>query len=408
MKKWSKILLWLMLTPLITFVLSAVLLYIPPVQRWAIDQATTYASDEFGMDIRIDRVSVSFPLDLELQGLQVIHQEETLGSMGSMVVDLDLMRILLLQIRIEGIELNDLVVETGNLIESLRINGNLKRIFLKAEQINLLDANVSLAQASIEGGDVTICLADTTAADTTESSPLPWTIGIEKVRLDRLNLSLQMPLDSLDLGLQIREGELNDGNIDLLQGIYQADDIHIKTDTIRYNAQTDTLEHAGIDFTQILLTETSLQLNNPFYNQTSNAAGASLMLTAKERCGLAIDTLSANIGLDSTTVWADDLLLKTPFTRIEAATHIGLVAFQSHGTGRIDAQIIGEIGNEDIRYFVANHLQEDELKALPQAPLHINVNANGTTDLLQLSQCTLAMPEIIEAHLEGSLSNVKN
>ena len=261
-----------MLTPLITFVLSAVLLYIPPVQRWAIDQATTYASDEFGMDIRIDRVRVSFPLDLELQGLQVIHQEEALGSMGSMVVDLDLMRILLLQIRIEGIELKDLDVETGNLIESVHINGNLKRIFLKAEQINLLDANVSLAQASIEGGDVTICLADTTAADTTESSPLPWTIGIEKVRLDRLNLSLQMPLDSLDLGLQIREGELNDGNIDLLQGIYQADDIHIKTDTIRYNAQTDTLEHAGIDFTLILLTETSLQLNNPFYNQTSNAA----------------------------------------------------------------------------------------------------------------------------------------
>ena len=181
MKKWSKILLWLMLTPLITFVLSAVLLYIPPVQRWAIDQATTYASDEFGMDIRMDRVRVSFPLDLELQGLQVIHQEETLGSMGSMVVDLDLMRILLLQIRIEGIELKDLDVETGNLIEAARINGNLKRIFLKAEQINLLDANVSLAQASIEGGDVTICLADTTAADTTESSPIPWTIGIDKV-----------------------------------------------------------------------------------------------------------------------------------------------------------------------------------------------------------------------------------
>ena len=106
-----------MLTPLITFVLSAVLLYIPPVQRWAIDQATTYASDEFGMDIRMDRVRVSFPLDLELQGLQVIHQGEALGSMGSMVVDLDLMRILLLQIRIEGIELKDLDVETGNLIE---------------------------------------------------------------------------------------------------------------------------------------------------------------------------------------------------------------------------------------------------------------------------------------------------
>ena len=58
MKKWSKILLWLMLTPLITFVLSAVLLYIPPVQRWAIDQATSYASDQLGMDIRMERVSV--------------------------------------------------------------------------------------------------------------------------------------------------------------------------------------------------------------------------------------------------------------------------------------------------------------------------------------------------------------
>ena len=78
MKKWSKIMAWLLLTPLFVSLFTAVLLYIPPIQRWAIDQATSYASEKLGMDIRMSRVSISFPLDLELHGLEIEQDGETI------------------------------------------------------------------------------------------------------------------------------------------------------------------------------------------------------------------------------------------------------------------------------------------------------------------------------------------
>ena len=75
---------WLLLTPLFVSLFTAVLLYIPPIQRWAIDQATSYASEKLGMDIRMSRVSISFPLDLELHGLEIEQDGESVAGLGSL------------------------------------------------------------------------------------------------------------------------------------------------------------------------------------------------------------------------------------------------------------------------------------------------------------------------------------
>ena len=49
-------------------VILALLIYFPPVQRWLVEKATAYASEQTGMDISIRQVSQSFPLDLSVDG----------------------------------------------------------------------------------------------------------------------------------------------------------------------------------------------------------------------------------------------------------------------------------------------------------------------------------------------------
>ena len=61
MKKYAKWMGIAVLTPFVLILLLAVLLYLPPVQNWAVKQVASYASESTGMDIsvkHVDRKSV--------------------------------------------------------------------------------------------------------------------------------------------------------------------------------------------------------------------------------------------------------------------------------------------------------------------------------------------------------------
>ena len=56
--KWAGI---TVLTPLVLILLLSILLYLPPVQNWAVKQVAAYASESTGMDISVKQVRLVFP-----------------------------------------------------------------------------------------------------------------------------------------------------------------------------------------------------------------------------------------------------------------------------------------------------------------------------------------------------------
>ena len=77
---------------LVPFLLIA-LLYIPPIQNWAVQKAVGFASEAAGMDSTLERVGISFPLDIELQDLTACLEGDTLLHTGTVVVDMDFSQI---------------------------------------------------------------------------------------------------------------------------------------------------------------------------------------------------------------------------------------------------------------------------------------------------------------------------
>ena len=71
-KRWW---LWLIASPFLLFLLAIILLYLPPVQRFAVDKASTIASQATGLDIRVGRLDLRFPLDLLVTNLSAIEPE---------------------------------------------------------------------------------------------------------------------------------------------------------------------------------------------------------------------------------------------------------------------------------------------------------------------------------------------
>ena len=88
--KWTGIAL---LTPVVLMVILAALLYLPPIQNWVVQRVATYASEQTGMDISVERVRLAFPLDLSLEGVRVLQpasdSPSTLHPSPSTVYTLD-------------------------------------------------------------------------------------------------------------------------------------------------------------------------------------------------------------------------------------------------------------------------------------------------------------------------------
>ena len=80
MKKAFWWILGILLTPVLLFAVLAGLLYLPPVQNWAVDKVAEIASEKTGMQISVGHVNLAFPLDLAIDDFKMIHGESSCRS----------------------------------------------------------------------------------------------------------------------------------------------------------------------------------------------------------------------------------------------------------------------------------------------------------------------------------------
>ena len=73
MRVWIKRIGVICLIPIALVLLLSILLYIPPFQNFAVRKATEYAGKVTGMQIGIEQIRLSFPLDLTVKGVEVVN-----------------------------------------------------------------------------------------------------------------------------------------------------------------------------------------------------------------------------------------------------------------------------------------------------------------------------------------------
>ena len=212
--KWTA---WVVAAPFLLLSLTILLLYLPPVQDYAVRRAAAYASEQTGMHIAMERLRLTPLLDVALDGLTVTDSVgDTLVAARRATVDLSLRQICQKRVKVEGIALADVQLDTKEMITSVVVQGRLRQLHL-LDDIDLARQHLAVEDLSAQGVDVAVTLVDTTVVDTTESEPLAWTLAVAhatisdaRVRLvndttqllDLDSLSLQADSIFLDLGQQ--------------------------------------------------------------------------------------------------------------------------------------------------------------------------------------------------------------
>ena len=217
MKK--RILKWvigILLTPIILFFISATLLYLPPIQDFAVRKATAYLSETTGMKVHIGRLRLTFLFDIDLQDVQIKDgQDDSLLDVERLSVDLSFASLLHGEIDVEGIELTRAAVNTKSMIAGVEIKGSIGRFFVNSHGIEIPQEMVTVNTALLSDADVAIALTDSTTEDTTASSPVNWKIALGQVDLARTRVRFSMPGDSMTVSGGILTAALRNGLIDL-------------------------------------------------------------------------------------------------------------------------------------------------------------------------------------------------
>lgn len=405
--KWASA---IILTPVLLIVLLMSAFYIPPVQRWVVREISEYASEKSGLNITIQKATISFLLDLDLHQLHIDDHGKDILNVEDAIVDLNLWHILFLQVGVEAVNLQNGNVDTRELIATLQLKGKLQDFYLRADNIDLRHNLVTLNGATIDGCDLDIALKDTTIADTTESAPVTWGLDIEKIAIKKSRIILHMPYDSMLLQTGLQEALLEGGDIDLEKGVYRIKKLKIQADSLHYDLPYEPHQTAGLDPSHIALYKLALDLENTTYKLQENYLAMNLkQLQLKERCGISIDTLQANIIMDSISVMVQGLRLATMHTFASGNADIQWGALKpqpSHPRRELSAAIRACIGHQDILALAGNYLPADLRRCYPEQPIEMDIAAYGNIDSMNIAESRITMPTVIDIRTSGNATHM--
>ena len=392
---------------LLLIVLLAASLYLPPVQRWAVDRLTAWLEEETGLEVTVGSVHLAPLLDLSLGQVRIAKPPTDVIDVEHALLDLDLSRLLSLHVGVEAIELKGGSVRLTELIESLRMEGSLGSLRLEADDVDLRGKKAIVSEAMLDGCQLDICLRET-PEDTTESQPLDWQIDIRQIKILKSSISLQgKPLD-FAVRAAIREASLDAGDINLAGGTYRAGKVSLLADSISLApsplAPTPSPEE-GTSGSSLAFYDAELRLDKLALNALSSTFNVQLSkLAFRERSGFQLDNLAVNVSFDPHHLSARGLDLKTPHSF--ANGHIDLDWKESPAKGDFNSSLQASLGSEDVLLLSAAYMPKDLADSYPSQPLDIDLLAEGSLDSLALQKCNVVMPSVLDVRVNGSLQHL--
>mgnify|MGYP000417671389 CR=1 FL=1 len=445
-RKWLKWVAWILLTPIILFVILMVLLYIPPVQNLIRKQATAIASEATGMDISVERIDLRFPLNLLVRGVQVIQPiqadkqissvpgdslavkqvSDTLLTLESLNVRVQAWPLIRGKVELDEVTVNGVFLNSADLIEGIRIRGVLGRFFLESHGIDLKKEDAVINRVELSDTHMLVVMNDTTTAEPdTTTAALNWKVALHKLALKNVSVDLQMPLDSMRLAARLGDAEVDDAVADLGGQMYGLKKFELSSTTVNYDAGSQLLSAInslidtgslaatdstgvkpapGFDASHIALRDIRIGVDSVLYHGR-NINAVIREFSMNERSGLSITSLTGRVFADSTVIQVPSLKLLTPHSEMDftAQTYWELVEIPT--SGRLSARFNARIGKQDVMLF-AGDLPDTFKDAYPFRPLTIRAGTEGNFKQMQISRFNIDLPGAFTLNGGGEIWNL--
>ncbi len=422
-KKWLKRLVWVLISPIILFLILAILIYLPPVQRWAVGLAADKLSEETGMKITVGDVRLAFPLDLALHDVTAIDGRDTVAAMEAMRLDVKLLPLFEGRADIDKFSLYRVKVNTKKFVADTYIRGHIDRLTAQSHGVEWGTGKVHLDEAMLDGAQLFVAMSDTAKVEPDTTAATPWFITADRLQVKNTSVSLSMPGDSLRLFAHIGDARLSALNLNTAAPAVTLSSFDLKDGAIAYATRGRKGSNKKIGNTAFMLSGTllwqkfvpadGLDLNYLSIDglrlkadSLSYAADGTLkvnvrQLQFKERSGLEVKEMAGRLYMDSTRLSLPSLTLRTPHSRFAIKADLGLKAFDQHPNGALSLHIDADIAPEDIKTGGRGFVPDEWLEAWPNTPLAVEAEMEGNLAAVSLRSLAVRLPGVAGIALSG-------
>ncbi|WP_036880888.1 translocation/assembly module TamB domain-containing protein [Xylanibacter oryzae] len=408
----KKILKWTgvaILAPILLVVLLAILLYIPPIQRWAVKEVVSYASNKTGMNISVERVRLVFPLDLGVDGLRVIQQndslpqvKDTVADVKNIMVNVQFMPLLHSKVEIDALEFNKMRLNTTNLIHQARVKGTVGQLSIKSHGIDVNRKFVKVNSANMVDARLNVELSDTVPKDTTQKKNF-WKISVDHINITNTDVAVHMPGDTLQVQGYISRTSASGGYFDLYSGLCKVDNLDWTGGKLRYDNNYKTQTN-GLDYSHIAMTDVNIGICGLSY--LSPKLKLNLRnFSFREKSGIRVDDFSGLISLDSKRVMLPAIHFRTPDSEMSADLEMDLNAFAKKNPGKIYLRVNGQFGKQDLMHFMGL-MPQSFVRNWPNYPLKVMGSVTGNLNYVDFTGLLIKLPTAFDVLLKGYAANL--
>ena len=410
---------WLLFSPIILFFVLTLLLYVPFVQDWAVGIVCEKISEATGLDVEVERLRISFPLDVDLQQLCITDphnqtegavrgsSKDTVLAVNSCILDLDLSSLFSGQIAVDALDLRGVVADTHDVLPTLVLKGRLDAFHLDVHDLEFKDKRINITAANLKGCDLDIALRDTTVIDTTTSEPLPWLLNFGPVEMQDTRLVFHTVRDTMVAGGYLRDMTLDRGHFDLERNKLHLESLCLVADSLFSDFTYEPYVDEGLDINHLRFYDVDTRLKKLDFDLNDTRLNLDLpKLTLREKSGLQVDELSAEVYLDTTRIRIGHASLKTPSSRLRAEADVEWAALDVARNGNLSATLSADFSRRDVMLLARPYLPASVLSAYPDQTLTAEVDIDGNLRHLAVSGFRVLIPGMIDARLAGNASHL--
>lgn len=394
----------LLLLPIIFVGGVITLLYIPPIQNYAVKELSRIVNEESDFNVTIGAFHLSFPLRITIDDFILSNEQRNLAAGEQIEISIRPYPLLRGEVELNYISIDNTAIESDTLISGIGINGDIGHLRIVARNIDLLKETVDIRQIHLSDTRLNIAIEDSPEEepDTTHSA-VNWIIGLRKGCIRNLSINLDIPQDTMSLSAKIDKLAIRGAKIDLGAQNYAISRLSLKNSEARYDtgskdAHTAPLDH--LHFENINIDTGRLLYASP--HLTADITN----LTLHQKDGMQISKGRLSATGDTAQITLHTLAIETSNgTSLNGKSVISWDMIEGKDDGLFNGNISAFIDKRDIKGFISDSTYA-QLSILPDSMLNIAVALSGTLDNISVDTLDADIPHMAHIAASGFASNL--
>lgn len=404
-----------MITPFILIILSVVLLYLPPVQEFAVNKITKSLKESTGLNIEIGKIRLRPPLKLELNNVNIIEANgDTMIMADKLITSAELIPLINSRIVVPTLEGENVLYSMTDSTGNMHTKNYLEKVLIEKAFVDLKNEVIDVYKLKVSNADIIFTNTDTISKEEEDKEPSKWHITASSLKLDTAKVYVYLKKQNILLDTKIDHIGINNATADIQRNLYLGDKAILLGGKGKFAMKEKLIKENGFfDYRFMTFEDMNLDLEN-FRNHMMEVNANVLHFSVKESSGINIQDFSVDYAMNEKSIKAKNFRLITPNTDIESpALLMDWDFLKNKASSNISAKIKGVIDIQDVEKISAINILKDSTiykKMIDEYDidprLNINIDINGTPNKLNINKMDIGIEEAISIKSNAIINNI--